>query len=288
MYKLKNSYIDNMISAKLSSREIDFILYIARFQDDSGTVWSVYYKEICEAIHISIQKFYDIIDSLTDKGLITWKKENPADIVVSLIGNDFSSKDFSSGYLNVAKKDFQSEKFLKMKAGSKLLFLYLQRFINGKHMLVQNFYDEFCRIFKVTAKSLQQYLHQLKKNFFLFISKKRNRAYRYEMTMKNSTVLDHKSHFDIGREKEGYFANLGDMIKRKYKRFLPDKDPDRVINDVIRLMDSERIRGLGDFMSYILRAIESSINQQRSEGKKHPWLNAALINKKLTKIIEMA
>ena len=155
-------------------------------------------------------------------------------------------------------------------------------------MLVQNFYDEFCRIFKVTAKSLQQYVHELKKNFFLFISKKRNRAYRYEMTMKNSTVLDRKSYHDIGREKEGYFSNLGDLIKRKYRRFLPEQDPDHVINDIVKLIDSERIQGLTDFMSYILRAIEDSLDQQRSEGKKEPRLNAALINKKLTKMIEAA
>ena len=141
MYKIKNTYIDSMIKAKLSSREIDFILYIARFQNDSGTVQSVYYKDVCETIHISIQKYYDIIESLTAKQLIRWEKENPDDIIVHMIGNDFTSKDFTQGYLNVAGKDFLSTKFHNLKAGSKLLFLYMQRFVNGKHMLIHNFYD---------------------------------------------------------------------------------------------------------------------------------------------------
>ena len=38
MYKLKNTYIDRMISNKLTSKEIDFILHIAMYQDDTGRV----------------------------------------------------------------------------------------------------------------------------------------------------------------------------------------------------------------------------------------------------------
>lgn len=285
MYKLKNSYIDNMIRAKLSSREIDFILYIARFQDETGTVQSVYYKDVCETIHISIQKYYDIVDSLTEKGLISWEKENRADIVVHLIGNDFTSKDFTQGYLNVAGKDFLSYKFHNLKAGSKLLFLYVQRFVNGKHMLVYNFYEEFCRIFQVTAKSLQIYLHELKISFLLFVSKKRNRAYRYEMTMKNSTVLDFKA-MEIPKEKDGYFRNIGEMIRRKFRRYLPENNPDQVIKDIIRLIDQDRIQKLDGFIPYVMRAITDSLNQQKEEGKQIQRLNAALINKRLTGILE--
>ena len=80
MNKLKNTYIEKMVKEQLSSREIDFILYIARYQNDSGIVSSVYYKDVCSAIHISIQKFYDIIESLQAKDLIHAEKLNNADI----------------------------------------------------------------------------------------------------------------------------------------------------------------------------------------------------------------
>lgn len=287
MYKLKNTYIDRMIQEKLSSCEIDFILYIARFQSEDGTVQSVYYKDICQTLGISIQKYYDMIASLTEKNLINWRKENRADIVVGIVGNDFTSKEFTQGYLNVSSKDFLSDKFKKLKAGSKLLYLYLQRFVNGKHMLVNNFYEEFCRRFQVKAKSLQIYLHELKETFLLFISKKRNRAYRYEMTMKNSTVLDLKS-FQIPREKDGFFSNVGDKIRRKFKRYLPENNPDLVVKDIVKLIDTERIQKLTDYLSYVMTAIEDSLDQQREEGKKKPRLNAALINKRLTKMLEMS
>lgn len=35
MQKLKNSNIARMIAAKLTTKEIDFLIYVSRFQDDS-------------------------------------------------------------------------------------------------------------------------------------------------------------------------------------------------------------------------------------------------------------
>ena len=174
-----------MISSRLSSKEIDFLLHIALCQSESGVVESVYYKDICNAIGVSIQKFYDILKTLSDKNLIICSKVNTADVRVILCNNDFSAANYAkgtSGYLNVAQNDFNSKKFREMKAGSKLLYLYSQRFINGKHMLLDNFYEEFCSLLGVVKKSLQQYIHELRKKKLLFVSKKRNKTYNYEDT----------------------------------------------------------------------------------------------------------
>ena len=97
MYKLKNTYIDKMIEAGISSREIDFLLYIAIYQNEEGIVESVYYKDVCNATEISVQKFYDIIHSLQDKGLISYEKINSADIRVRLVNNDFSRAEYKKG-----------------------------------------------------------------------------------------------------------------------------------------------------------------------------------------------
>lgn len=228
----------------------------------------------------------DILDSLKKKQLISVEKINRADLVVHLLGNDFSGEDFHVGYLNVGAKDFSNEKFRSMKAGSKLLFLYLQRFTNGKHMLVQNFYDELSQIFHVTAKSLQIYLKELKDNFYLFISKKRNKAYHYEMMMKNSTVLDIKKHLRP-TEKQGVYENFANLLKVNYKKQLPDKSIDQVIDDIVGLADTQR-GGRGDraFLHTLCQAVEASITLQKNEGKAKPVLNAALVNKCLTSLLE--
>lgn len=285
LHKLKNSYIDRMVATRLSSCEIDFILYIAQYQLIDGTVQSVYYKDITNAIDISVQKFYDILDSLRKKQLISVEKINRADVVVHLLGNDFSGQDFNVGYLNVGAKDFSNTKFRKMKAGSKLLFLYFQRFTNGKHMLVQHFYDELSQIFHVTVKSLQIYLKELKDNFYLFISKKRNKAYHYEMMMKNSTVLDIKKHLRP-TERQGVYENFANLLKVNYKKQLPDERIDQVIDDIVGLADTQR-GGRGDrvFLDTLRQAVEASITLQKHEGKVKSVLNAALVNKCLTSLL---
>lgn len=284
MYKLKNSYIDTIIEQKTTSKEIDFILYIARFQDEQGVVESVYYKDICNTIDVSIQKFYDILNSLQSKGLITYQKVNRADIRVQFVLNDFSQSDFHEGYLNVATTDFQEIKFRKMKAGSKLLYLYIQRFRQGKHMLVQNFYESFCEIFHVAQKSLQIYLHELKKNYYLFISKKRNKSYNYEMTMKISTVLKIKTY--IPTERDFYINNVANLVKRNFNKYVPKKNADRVVSDIANLAVTNKAAKYKNLVSLIVTAIRHSIDKQHRERKKSPVLNAALINSCLSDVIE--
>jgi hypothetical protein len=273
-----------MVAAKTSSKEIDFILHIALSQNEHGVVESVYYKDICSSINISVQKFYDIIHSLSEKKLISYEKINYADVRVRLIGNDCSTENFNSGYLKVAGTDFKNKKFMCMKAGSKLLYLYMQRFIQGKHMLVQNFYSEFCKLFGVVQKSLQVYIHELKENNFLFICKKRNKTYKYEMTMKLSSVL--LINHIIPREKEFYIENIRALIKRNFKNRMPVKNKDKVVKDIAALADTKRAEKYPNFVSLIVTAISESIDKQKMEGSKSPTLNAALVNLCLSDVLE--
>lgn len=282
-----------MIAARISKNEIAFLLYIAVHQDASGKVYSVYYKDICEALDISIQKFYDILKSLSDKNLIKFEKLNPADFVVQLIGNDFSSNNFTCGYLNVAEKEFHTKvflnkkngkeiKFTDLKAGAQLLFLYTQRFTNGKHMGVKKFYDDFCNMFQVTRKTLQIYLQQLKDIHLLFISKKRNKAYHYEMTMRRSTCLDKKG--IVPNEKSGYIENIVKMLKANFRKYL-DGSSDKALIDIASLAITKRAERYRNFVVLIVKAVRMSIHHQKNERKKNIKVNAALVNKCLTKII---
>lgn len=284
MYKLKNSYIDRMVALQLSSKEIDFILFLATMQDDRGTIHSVYYKDVCDTIHISVQKFYDLLEALCDKGLLFFEKKNRVDYVVRLADNDFSDKNFSVGYLNIASMDFANKKFTELKAGSKLLYLYMQRFTKGKHMLVQNFYEEFCELFQRSRKSIQAYIKELKERYLLFVRKKRNRAYNYEMMFQNSTVLKIKE-FLRPHEKDGYLENLGELICRNFKEALPDRDLRQTIRDIVSLADTKRAEQYSNFVSLIVCAINASLKKQKQEAKKKPVLNAALINTCLTNIL---
>lgn len=280
MYKLKNSYIDQMIDARISRCELAFILYISQYQDDYGVVHSVYYKDICAAINISIQKFYDILNVLSEKNLINYEKVNAADVKVYLVGNDFSDQRFDVGYINVAEKDFRRVSFSSMKAGSQLIYLYSQRFTKGKHMLLDNFYKEFCEKFHIKRKTLQLYIQELKERKYLFISKKRNKAYRYEMTMQRSHCLDKKG--IIPREKEGYITNIKRLIRANFGKYLSNPEDEVELNSIAGLAEQQRAVTCRDFPSLIVDAIRSSFNLQREEKRKHYAINAALVNRFLT------
>ncbi len=286
LYKLKNSYIDRMIDAGISKSEVAFILHVAQYQDDYGIIHSVYYKDVCAAIAISIQKFYDILDSLAGKNLIFYEKVNAADVRVRLLHNDFSDNDFSGGYINVAEKDFRRNAFVSLKAGAQLLYLYSQRFTNGKHMLLNNFYEEFCQKFHVKHKTLQIYIQELKEKKFLFISKKRNKAYHYEMTMQRSHCLDKKDAI-IPREKDGYILNIKKLILANFSRYLSGVD-ETSIDNVASLAEQQRALAYRDFPSLIVEAIQNSFKLQREEKRKRVSFNAALINKLLTQKLVLA
>lgn len=286
MNKLGNNYIDRMIDRKTSRMETLFILYIARSQDEHGFVPSVYYKDVCEKIGCSIQKFYDILFSLSDKSLIHVEKYCETDVSIRLTGNDFSDENFQSGYINVSSKDFFGNRFRNMHSGSMLLYLYTQRFVEGKHMLVQNFYEEFCQLFHVAKKTMQLYLQELKERMLLFISKKRNKALHFEITFKRSSCLDLKD-IDVPHEKEAYLKNLSQLIRLNFSCYLPDgATKDQILKNISNMADSQRARKENGFFSLMVNAIKESIHIMRDEGKKKILLNAALINKCLTDLID--
>lgn len=275
-----------MISSKLSSREIDFILYIALYQNDCGTVESVYYKDVCSSLNISIQSFYNIIERLSNCGLILCEKPNNADIRITLLNNDFSRLDYkndSEGYMNVEKNDFASDRFKTLKAGSKLLYLYSQRFMNGKHMRLDKFYSDFSDLFGVTAKSIQLYVHQLKERALLFISRKRNRSYNYEISFKLSTVL-HRNPIWMKRENDGYRENMVSLVQNNFRKNLPSNNVKSILNDIVNSAIS-RLGKNNNTADIMIQALNRSINIKVKEGQNKPVLNAALFNKCLCEIV---
>ena len=183
--KVKHKIITKMIQKKLTRAEVDFILQIAKYQDDKGEVVGVYYKDIKEALGISSQTFYDLKESLSKKGLITAEKGSYTDWNIRILGNDFHYKNEildpeepvkkNEPYLNLNLKIFQDEEFKSMKAGEKLLFLELLRLQmanKGQYSIkigVKAFYKKYKALFGVQRRVLKDYLDTLKKFFSIGI-----------------------------------------------------------------------------------------------------------------------
>lgn len=177
MQKLKLAVLDKMISRHLTGAEVNFILYISHYQDASGSVLGVYYKDLCEAIGISHETFYAVMRSLEKKELIEVEKNYYGDWDIRIRDNSFLSPEANrEGYVSTGHDIFHDKEFLALKAGEKLLAMYVLKVAGagyGKyHIGVENFYEKFSALFGVGRRALQNYMARLKKYFTIGIKDK--------------------------------------------------------------------------------------------------------------------
>lgn len=183
MQKLKASVVQRMISKQLTSAEVNFITYISHFQDDTGRIVGIYYKDICNALNLSYQGFYDTLHGLVNKEIIYAKKNFHSDWDIEIVGNNFEK--FKESYINMGHVIFHKEEFLALKANEKMLaMLFIQyagansKIINkensGKYFIgVAKFYEMYASLFSVSKRIIQRYLHALKQFFSIGIKDKK-------------------------------------------------------------------------------------------------------------------
>lgn len=174
MQKLKNSIVQKMIAAKCTSKEVDFVLYVSRFQDDYGKVSGIHYKEVCDSMGMSHQGFYDVKASLQEKNIIRCEKSDRIDHDITIIGNEFLTEDdIKSGYVNTNHNMFYQDAFFGMKAGAKLLAMELLALCysgSGQHRIgVDKLYEKYATKLSVTRRVIRIYLAQLKEYFSISI-----------------------------------------------------------------------------------------------------------------------
>lgn len=183
MQKLKTKIIDKMIEKKITGIEVNFILYLSHYQDESGTVRGIYYKDACDAMHISVQSFYNAKSNLERKGFIRVEKHFHSDWDIQILDNDFLGLKMQPGcsmenYLNTGQSIFCENEFMKLKAREKLLAMLCIKIAGvgspNYHIETEHFFEKYTKLFGVKKRALQNYLTNLKKYFAIGI---RNRQY---------------------------------------------------------------------------------------------------------------
>lgn len=177
MQKIKNSIVDRMIEQKCTANEINFLLYISMFQDITGRVTGVHYKDVCNATHMSIQGYYDVKASLESKGFILCEKCDYSDCDITIIGNAYTGEEYNrAGYINTNHNIFFCKEFQELKAGAKLLAMKLMMItFSGKgyfEISLKKFYDKetgYLKRFGVTRRVMRAYLMSLKPFFSIGI-----------------------------------------------------------------------------------------------------------------------
>lgn len=257
MQKIKSSILAKMIETGITSKEFDFLIYISRFQDESGRVEGVHYKEVCGEMGISHQGFYDIKQSLAEKGIISAGKSSRIDHDITIIGNSFEGvENFEESYINTNHNIFQCREFFALKAGTKLLAMEMMKISyagQGKAVIGKNkFYEKYCSMFRVSRRVMRGYLMQIKAFFSVGL---KDGKYYITPLVKVYRKPGTKS------ENERYAEHQTKVICRRNRMDISDK---KAISDTAKLAAQYKRIALDagkNIWVVLQRAIESSLDK---------------------------
>lgn len=265
MNKLSISVYNKLIEQRATSREIDFVIYLARYQDAHGEVVGVYHKDVEEELGISRQTFYDLKNSLENKGIIKCVKRNHLDWDITLLDNEFLEKDaYKKGYFQLHRGMFHSEQFRNMRSGAKLLAMHFLRMnlINQCSFVkkVKDVYKDYCELLGVKVEAIRSYLKEIKVFFYINI-KKRNYYFKLKTDAK---IIPEKSPYTENRNFNKHMldtAQRRNRIKTIYQqaRESVEKYLNAHHSEIIRLKSNE------GFVETVRESIEI-INQGRPKS----------------------
>lgn len=258
MQKIKYCVLDKLLRADLSRAEMDFILHISHYQDDSGCVSGIYYRDICNALQISYQTFYDVLHSLQVKGIISVTKAYYGDWDVTILDNSF--QDGITGYVSTGDDLFLDPEFQKCGPQEKLLALEFLKIAKnpsngGKYKIgKEKLYEKYCKLFSVTKRVFLRYLHRLRKFFSMIVTEgiyyiRPGKNYRGKNKGRTDTELlrEHVKRFVLRRNRATYTEEEGKDVARlltQYAGTVPDvRLLIRLISEAV--LESIRIRNAG-------------------------------------------
>ena len=274
MQKLKNSNIARMIAARLTTKEIDFLIYVSRFQDESGKVYGVHYKELCDAVHMSHQEFYNAKESLADKGFIRCEKSHRTDHDITIIDN-YDADCRRDGYVNTNHNIFYQEDFFRMKAGTKLLAMEMMKITyagKGYYEIgVKYFYEKYDHLFGVSKRVMRSYLMELKKFFSVGIKDKK---YYIEPRKRIYRKVQEQTEADRMRE------HLADAVLRRNRIEGADKKEKEDFKELFSQYGKTKEQ-MGSLFFLLQRATEISLQiiNENEKRIKRRILRAPLIHK---------
>ncbi len=279
MQKISIEVLEKAIKEKLSSVELDMLLYIARFQNEAGVASGIYYKDVCENIGISYQGFYDCKKSLQEKGLIYAEKKNYYDWDITILNNSFIGKEnYGRGYVSVSSKMVKSTVFRRMRANAKLMALYLLRewSINRKKsrsesysILKQNLLRKFEEM-GFTNRMTRAYLGELKPFLSVYLENGR----KYFLTFKKNEV------YNAG-ESENEEKRLHDF-DTACRRNKVKEIQEEIKRDVLTVLRQYHVKVVKKLDFNLSSIVEQSLKELNGEKKKSKWrreLNPKLIHK---------
>lgn len=282
--KLKIEYVKRFFDADLSSKEFDFLMYLALRQDNKGTVYGVYYKDACEKLSISAPEFYKVLRSLKRKGFVDYEKNNRIDWDITLVNNRFDYDGaFKEGYVKISKL-FEDKKFQELKAGAKILALDFIRLSAASgcsvKLKVATLRDKYTKLLRVQARVLKIYVHQIRKFFAIY-----NKDGLVFITPYKKDYKNRRS------ENENCHGNLIDVICRRNRIEDNDTKHKKSVQELLNQYKAEAIE-CGERIERVLQyCVARSLEYINvNNKKKREWqriLRPKLIHKLLRQYLQL-
>lgn len=263
MEKISVEVLEKMMKKRLTKREVDFVLYVGRFQNEYGIAHGIYYRDLCKEVGLSFQGFYDCMRALQRKGIVEFQKRTYFDYDIEILDNSFAgNENYGRGYVSLHNKMVRSAEFKKLKAPAKLMALYLMREwqINKKksrkpsyQMLVETFNQKFKGLLGLSHRAARRYLGSLEP--FLSIYMEDNRKYFFtfkaEMvdtaevpTGENDELREHEINIAMRRnrikeETEERIREMHTILQQHNKEIKKDKgfSLSRIVKDSLEYLN---------------------------------------------------
>lgn len=276
MQKIKNIIVERMIEKNCTANEIAFLLYISMFQDIAGRVTGVHYKDVCNAIDISIQGYYDVKESLERKGFIKCKKCDYSDCDITIIGNAYTGEKYNrEGYINTNHNIFFCKEFHELKANAKLLAMKLMIITSsGKGYFeigVKKFYDKetgYQKRFGVSRRVMRSYLMSLKTLFSIGI-----KDGKYYIEPKKIIYRRKGTKEEVER-----FREKGTEVVLRRNRIKEPGAGEKEIYNLIKQYENTADKEKKQLVHLLDRAVKKSLE---IINKGQQWLKYKIINMKL-------
>lgn len=255
--KLNEDIINSILDKNITSAQIDVLLWLSRKQDVYGRVFDVKYYDVCNAVGISHQEFYNAIDGLIFLGfvrLINRSHKHGWDL--EILGNaNTGEEQVGRRYLNTNRSFLFQDIFMGLKANEKKLVL--------KIMLEKKQSNDFYLYYKAITKWIHVTNIQLIKSYIRSINKIFNIINNHKMglcilkTGKINTTFDKNSEFHYF-----YEYRLKIMCRKLKIKYVQAKD----ISDTITVLHQYKQRVN---IHILLTIILSSLERLKKLEPKH-------------------
>lgn len=306
MNKLKYGLIRRIYDdTSLTNDELNMLIWLAKRTDDFGCVNGMYYKEISKELSVCHSQFYNIINSLQEKGYIKKSKDCHKDMNILMEENMFIVPDEQCNpvaeykdYLNLNMSIFEDKEFYSLKVyAKKLLLALIVKAVNDRARRNKSGGRTYAKIFHVPANLYHIYADKLHvtvrmiKSYFKDISKWISIYNDREFTSAEIISIKEKaiSKPDISVKEKGKT-----IIKKKTDRFDSDLSFIKMLCRRKNIeSDEESLTDAAMLLSqYQNRAKETGQNirsiAERTISSIGSYLNAAGLNKYISNYIANA